>query len=142
MKYCCRCKSFHPLEYYHKDKSKSDGKCSYCKGCNKITSTIYYKSHSKTQGLTNKKNRYKKLYKFTIEGYNRLYKKQKGKCAICKQLSLKSKDGKLHIDHCHKSGKVRSLLCSKCNLGLGHFNDDIKLLKNAVNYLEKHNALL
>lgn len=39
------------------------------------------------------------------------------------------------IDHCHKTGKIRGILCSRCNTALGGFNDDIKLLDKAINYL-------
>ena len=51
-------------------------------------------------------------------------------CAICGITE------RLHIDHCHNSGDVRGLLCSNCNLGIGNLKDNIKILKNAILYLE------
>jgi Recombination endonuclease VII len=45
-----------------------------------------------------------------------------------------------HVDHCHKTNKVRGILCNGCNIGLGSFKDDINLLKNAIKYLETSNA--
>lgn len=40
------------------------------------------------------------------------------------------------IDHCHKTGKVRGLLCKTCNTGIGHLKDDPNILRSAINYLE------
>ena len=50
-------------------------------------------------------------------------------CKIC------SKEKQLMVDHCHTTGKVRGLLCGKCNKGLGHFKDDIQVIKNIITYL-------
>lgn len=57
-------------------------------------------------------------------------KKTDGKCEICK------KPSKLVVDHDHHSGLVRGLLCSKCNRGLGHFDDNISLMLRALRYLQ------
>ena len=54
-------------------------------------------------------------------------------CAIC---GAKPKGRRLAVDHDHKTGKVRGLLCMFCNTGLGKFRDDPKLLKKAIGYLE------
>jgi hypothetical protein len=61
--------------------------------------------------------------------YQSLYEMQFGKCAIC------SLEDKLYVDHCHKTGDVRGLLCNKCNSGIGFLNDDPTLLNNAYKYL-------
>ena len=61
---------------------------------------------------------------------------QGGGCAICGREAWEERCGKLHVDHCHASGKVRGLLCEKCNHGIGEFRDDPVLLVQAVAYLE------
>ena len=66
-----------------------------------------------------------------VPEFFRLLRIQEGKCAICGD----QKGMRLKIDHCHKSQRVRGLLCTKCNTGLGHFNDDPELLVRAKNYL-------
>jgi len=75
-------------------------------------------------------------YNITLEDYNKLFSNQEGKCAICgiPQSELKNKLG---VDHNHTTGKVRGLLCNKCNLSLGNIKDDIKILLNMINYLKK-----
>jgi uncharacterized protein YlaI len=60
--------------------------------------------------------------------------KQKGCCAICgKHQTILNKT--LNVDHCHKTGKIRGLLCTNCNHGLGKFYDNAEVLKVAINYL-------
>ncbi len=61
--------------------------------------------------------------------------KQGGVCAICKNVCSSGRS--LAIDHCHKKNTFRGLLCTKCNRGLGFFNDDILIIQNAINYLKK-----
>lgn len=57
-------------------------------------------------------------------------------CMICMK---KPQLYKAHaIDHCHVTGKVRGILCHKCNTGLGYFNEDVELLKSAISYLNEH----
>ena len=75
----------------------------------------------------------KKNYDITIEQYNNMLNAQNNKCAICHNKFKPFKD--THIDHNHITGKVRGLLCVKCNSGIGYLNDDINLLKEAINYL-------
>lgn len=86
----------------------------------------------------NAKNRKLKLsFGITLDDYNNLLKKQDYKCAICKTTEPLGK-GNFHIDHCHKSEKIRGLLCHHCNVGLGHFKDNIDLLNIAIKYLGEH----
>lgn len=70
-------------------------------------------------------------YKLNICSFFKLYEKQKGKCAICKCVTSKQ----LNVDHCHKTGLIRGLLCSKCNVAIGLFGDNIQNLQEAIRYL-------
>lgn len=77
----------------------------------------------------------------TIEQYEEKVAIQDNKCAICKKPEA-AKDQKsqlikaLAVDHCHKTGKIRGLLCQKCNHGLGNFLDKIEYLNEAISYLK------
>jgi hypothetical protein len=76
--------------------------------------------------------RLRSSYGLSIEGYNALLARQGGACAICR----KQPEQRLCVDHCHATKKVRRLLCRRCNLGIGYFGDDPRLLRRAVAYLE------
>ena len=79
----------------------------------------------------------KKLYGLSHEGWLKLYKNQDGRCAICKKLFEKPSDA--CVDHNHKTDEVRGLLCKNCNFGLGYFNDDLEIVKEAINYTSHFN---
>jgi len=79
-------------------------------------------------------------YQMTIEDYEKMYDEQNGVCKICGQPETKKYNGKvveLAVDHCHETGKVRGLLCNKCNVALGGFQDSPTLLASALNYLNR-----
>jgi hypothetical protein len=75
-------------------------------------------------------------YGITKEQYELLLKEQNNACAICLKPSS-SFQRALSVDHDHKTGQIRGLLCITCNLGLGCFNDDRKLFTNALIYLRR-----
>lgn len=81
----------------------------------------------RTQGIT-----------LTHIEYLEMFNKQNGQCAICEIGQDKSIKA-FAVDHDHITGKVRGLLCSKCNLTIGNANDDINILKSAIKYLEERN---
>jgi hypothetical protein len=64
--------------------------------------------------------------------YEEMLKKQNGVCAICSSAAIK---GSLPVDHCHKTNKIRGLLCENCNRGLGLFKDEPEFLIRAANYI-------
>lgn len=86
------------------------------------------------------KRRALRKFNLTIEKYNNLIKKQNNVCAICHQKeTMKNQYGviPLSVDHNHRTNRVRGLLCSNCNNGLGRFKDKIDILKRAIKYLRK-----
>lgn len=78
----------------------------------------------------------KVLYGITVEDYARMFKAQRGRCAICRTTEVGQTAKKnLCIDHCHKTNKVRGLLCFRCNRALGLFYDNPKVIAKAATYL-------
>lgn len=75
---------------------------------------------------------YQRRFGITLEQYDQMLRSQRGVCAICQG---KCKRGRLSVDHCHRTGRVRGLLCRACNLLLGAAGDSRKLLKRAEAYL-------
>lgn len=80
-------------------------------------------------------NRRLNKYGLTNDDFNALIATQQNKCAIC---AVSFAERKPHVDHCHKSKRVRGLLCSLCNRGLGHFRDNHLFLIGAAAYLKAH----
>lgn len=80
-----------------------------------------------------------KLWKYDItqEEWDQLFESQGRRCAICGAIDPGSKSG-WHTDHCHKTKKVRGILCATHNTGIGHFRDNIEHLQSAIAYLMKH----
>jgi len=62
---------------------------------------------------------------------------QRGLCFICGKKNVRN-NGDLFIDHCHKTGKVRKLLCHNCNVSLGHSKESIKVLFKMIKYLLRY----
>lgn len=79
----------------------------------------------------------KKGYGLSVEQYEAMFKSQNGACKICSGQNLNGRP--LGVDHDHKTGKIRGLLCQPCNLAIGYMNDDILTLYKAADYLEAAN---
>lgn len=79
-----------------------------------------------------KKDNLKRRYGITPEKLQEMKYSQNNKCKICE------KQNELCVDHCHVNGKIRGLLCNNCNAALGMMKENIKIIKNAINYLKKN----
>jgi hypothetical protein len=74
-----------------------------------------------------------RCYGLTLDQFHAIYERQDFSCAICGK-----DDVKLVIDHCHSTGIVRGLLCTRCNVGLGIFGDSVEQIHRGVAYLQKY----
>jgi hypothetical protein len=104
---------------------------------NRLGRRLWVEKNLEKNRSDQKKWRLKNKYGITPEDYNIMFESQKGCCSICeKHQSVLKKS--LHVDHCHKTGKIRGLLCCVCNLALGKFEDDEHILNNALEYIKKN----
>lgn len=85
-------------------------------------------------GRNSEKKRRLRRYNISELEYNQLFIKQGSSCAICGTQSPTTKSW--HLDHCHKTNKVRGILCHHCNLMLGNAKDNIQTLENGILYLK------
>lgn len=114
------------------------------KTCNGKCLRCYSRENKKTRANTpaakakRRRNKIFGKYKITMSQYEALSRKQSGKCAICFASPKDMRYGVLCIDHCHRTGKIRGLLCFECNIGLGKFEDKHEILINAIDYLRAH----
>lgn len=83
--------------------------------------------------------RLKANYGITVVEYLAMLETQRGLCAVCKS-PPNDRWKKLHVDHDHKTGAVRELLCNRCNVAVGMVGEDIEVLSALIRYLEKHKA--
>ena len=104
-----------------------------CKKCR----TLQNKKYPKREKDYYRNNSYKSLYGITIDDYKDMLVKQGYRCMICgtHQDNLKKR---LYVDHCHNSNQVRGLLCQSCNTLIGFSYDDIDILSNAIEYINKY----
>lgn len=102
---------------------------------------VWAKENPEKERITRRKQNLRIRFGLTINQYQIMHDNQEGLCKICYEpetfIEGNSKRIKwLTVDHCHKTGTIRGLLCHRCNLGLGHFRDNIYLFINAIDYLE------
>jgi hypothetical protein len=94
---------------------------------------VYYEANKEKVIKRTSKRSLKSRYNLTPEDFLKMVEYQQGVCAICKKPPKEGRN--LDIDHNHKTGKVRGLLCNNCNRGLGHLQDSKELLHSALVYL-------
>lgn len=97
---------------------------------------IWCDKNKERRYIWQRNNQLKKRYNISLEEYNILLLEQEGKCKICNTITPGRKRKGFMVDHCHKTGIVRGLLCVQCNLAIGQFNDNPDLIRIAAKYVE------
>ena len=135
---CSTCKEVKPMEAFTRRRTHRPGKLvSVCNPCKTA-----YNRRRRAENPTHyyemeRRSKFKRQYGITVEDYDRMLEAQEGGCAVCGVKEPGGRTKYFAVDHCHGTGRVRGLLCTKCNRGLGLFNDDTARLLAAANYLER-----
>ena len=115
--HCIECRREKELAYHHKHKN------------DETKSYKYDKAKDKNKKLMS-------AYNITFEEYKTMIEVQDYKCCICGDiLNTDLKKRLAPVDHCHKTGRIRGILCKDCNVGLGSFKDDIDVMNSAIQYI-------
>ena len=126
-------------QYHQKNKVKIQKKhkewCNKNQGHLKKYQQKYNIDYYKENSASCRERHFLNLYGVTLEQRNQMLLAQNCKCAICGSGFKNSRDA--HIDHNHSTGKIRQVLCGRCNLGIGRFNEDVTILMSAIKYIEK-----
>lgn len=145
---CWGCKESKLTDEFYPNPRTCYGFGSYCKACEskrrkdrilkdpeahirrRQESAAYRKIYGRKKNL-------QKKYGISFEAYNAILEAQGGRCAIC--LTDKNNNNKaLCVDHCHKTNKVRGILCNRCNRSIGLLHDSWKIAQASADYLKKH----
>jgi hypothetical protein len=150
MKKCSRCQTTKPFTQFFKgriNKNQTQGYGSKCKDCvREYQLELYHKlsldkkrerKEKSAQALGKdyfKRYKLNRHYNISLEDYNKMYEEQNGKCYLCEK-DIAGREVK--VDHNHKTGKVRKLLCHNCNTSLGLLKEDVKLFEKCINYIKQ-----
>jgi len=136
MKTCNVCETARPLSDFGVRKTGRIGDLIMpCKPCKVQVNRQKRRADPRRFYEIERKSKFKTQYGITPEKYDEMLAAQNGGCAICGEKTPGLRTKNFAVDHCHTTGKVRGLLCTKCNRGLGLFNDRSDLLKLATTYL-------
>lgn len=136
---CYSCRLVKPASEFNKNRFNRGGLRYSCKECD-IQSRKKYKDKN---GLRLAHLRLKRLYGISLDHFIFLREKQSNRCAICdstgndNERTLKTS---LVVDHCHKTGLVRALLCHQCNQALGLLRESQRIMESAINYIKEFSS--
>ena len=132
-KYCSQCKDEKTEDEFHKHSRAKDGLQNICKDCNIANGRIRDKDYWRKMNL-------KRSFGITVEQYDELFEKQNGCCAVCEKHQDNFRT-RLAVDHNHKTGEIRGLLCNNCNRRfIGRYTDGT-LFERAAVYLGQGTGL-
>lgn len=149
VKRCRSCDQERPIGEFWRNSGAKDGLQSYCKTCSNNRRRSANERWTPEQRERHRQRVIKYRYGVGLDLVDALYERQEACCAICGKAGdrpfVKEKrsthKGVLCIDHDHKTGEVRGLLCTNCNVGLGRFSDDIPTMARAMAYIAQNGVM-
>lgn len=160
VKSCSRCEQPKPLDQFSPDNRRKDGRGAKCRSCADEVRRAYYEKYPEKEAqrrLSNAQHgmawhqrnrdsqidrmrwgRLRKVYGLSRVDYESMLHSQGGVCAICGAGKPGRGDRFFAVDHCHTTGKIRGLLCQRCNSGLGYFGEKEEVLERAIDYLRRN----
>jgi Autographiviridae endonuclease VII len=156
LKTCPECGETKPREEFHKHAGHRDGLRKRCKQCvsnyarrwreanlERISTAAaeYRRANPDKCRVAQRRNGLKRNYGLTVDQYDALLTEQQGRCAICGGTEPGPNYARFVVDHCHRTGKVRGLLCALCNWGIGYLQDNPEIMTSATVYLRMWEAL-
>jgi hypothetical protein len=155
-KLCRKCQEVKPLSEFFVERRMRDGRQNHCKACDTKKAMAWRAQpgkkdaerkrqrewyHANPEKIKQSRGKSRlRAYGLTPPEYDAMVSGQDNQCAICKSPAEMEKHGILSVDHCHATGAVRGLLCSRCNHALGHLRDNPVVAHAAADYLERHAA--
>lgn len=138
LKRCGRCREIKTLDNFQKSHGGGNrhGRIWVCNDCRNDLLREHYQSDLFEREYKARIHVYR-TYQITPKQWDAMLARQGGVCAICKGAPSTRKG--YHVDHDHTTGKLRGLLCSACNTGLGSFRDNPRFMRAAIDYLKQHN---
>jgi hypothetical protein len=148
-KICVKCGVLKPRSEYaiRRSGTRIGHLVAHCKSCNSALQKARRQQDPSIYRRCERPSKLKRLYGITVEDYQRIFAEQGGACALCGSATPESGNRKykktvrsvFDVDHNHKTGNVRGLLCSRCNRLVGLAHDDPNTARRLVEYLEKEN---
>lgn len=147
-KRCTKCDETKLVSEFHRAKTKKNGHHTWCKEC--VSSYAKNSRNSSPKEYSEKRKKWRSKNRFVYAlTHSKTQSRRRGHepcnateaeikeafSGYCDLCGAEEKKRKLHMDHCHETGKFRGWLCAGCNKGLGHFRDDPELLIRAAEYL-------
>lgn len=149
LKLCKDCSTDKPVSDYHRHKATRDRLQAFCKPCGLLRNrewrarnpeklAAYQRNRPPRPASVRRDQQLRRQYGIDQDRYNELVDEQDGRCAICQEIPapVNGKRIALFVDHCHETSRIRGLLCTNCNVAIGHMKDDVSRLRAAIAYLE------
>ena len=126
------------LDHYYRSRKDKTLPSSYSYECKQCT-VSRVKERDRTHPHIKREQHLKRRYNITLEEYSQILDSQGGCCATCGTKEPGGRWKSFAVDHDHKTGKVRGMLCKSCNIALGEVYDNLTTLENMIKYLNEQN---